>query len=58
MLLCRRCETSEIHVGCCGKIGEGRPYCDGLSKLLRIDLVERVVCGVMGVEIIHSVLAE
>ena len=57
-LFCRRCEASEIHVRCRGKIGEGRPHGDRLAELLRIDLVERVVCGVMGVEIIHSVLAE
>ena len=57
-LFCKRCEVSEIHVRCSGKIGEGRPHCGRLVKLLRIDLVERVVSGVMGVEIIQSVLAE
>src|SRR6202035_1104766 len=57
-LFCRRCEASEIHIRCRGKIGEGRPHGDRLAELLRIDLVERVVCGVMGVEIIQSVLAQ
>ena len=57
-LFCRWCEAPEIHVRCRGKIGEGRPHCDRLVELLRIDLVERVVCGVMGVEIIESVLAQ
>src|SRR6202022_2207367 len=46
-LFCRWCEAPEIHVRCRGKIGEGRPHCDRLVELLRIDLVERVVCGVM-----------
>ena len=57
-LFCRCCEAPEIHVRCRGKIGEGRPHCDRLVELLWIDLVERVVCGVMGVEIIESVLAQ
>ena len=57
-LFCCWCEAPEIHVRCRGKIGEGRPHCDRLVELLRIDLVERVVCGVMGVEIIESVLAQ
>ena len=55
---CRRLETSEIHVGCRGEIDEGRPHCDRLVQLLWIDLVERVVRSVMGVEIIQAVLAE
>src|ERR1700692_1080306 len=50
-LFCRWCQAPEIHVRCRGKIGEGRPHCDRLVELLRINLVERVVCGVMGVEI-------
>ena len=57
-LLCCFCETPEIHVRCGGKIAEGRPHCDRLVELLRINLVERVVGGVMGVEIVESVLAQ
>src|SRR6185312_2918473 len=53
-----RREAPEIHVRCGGKISEGRPYGDRLVELLGIDLVERIVRGVMGVEIIQSILAQ
>ncbi len=57
-LFCRCCEAPEIYIGGSRKIGEGRPHCDRLVELLRIDLVERVVRSVMGVEIIESILAQ
>src|ERR1700722_13964168 len=57
-LFCSCCEAPEIHVRCRGKINEGRPDCDGLIELLGIDLVERVVRGVMGVEIVQPILAQ
>jgi hypothetical protein len=56
-LFCHWCEAPEIHARCRGKIGERRPHCDRLVELLRINLVERVVCGVMVIEIIQSILA-
>jgi len=51
-LFCRCGEAPEIHIRCRGKINEGRPHRDCLAELLWIDLVERVVRGVMGVEVI------
>jgi hypothetical protein len=52
-----RCEAPEIHVRRRGEIGKDRPHCDCLVELLRVYLVERIVGGVVGVEIIKPVLA-
>ena len=53
-----RCEAPEIHVRRRGEIGKDRPHCDRLVELLRVYLVERIVGGVVGVEIIKPVLAQ
>src|SRR4029077_6581386 len=53
-----RCEAPEIHIRRRGEIGKDRPHCDCLVELLRVYLVERIVGGVVGVEIIKPVLAQ
>ncbi len=58
MLFRRLSDAPEIKTGSRGEIDEGGPDGDGLVELPRIDLVERIVGGVMGVEIIEAILAQ